>query len=269
MEVGSDKTRVIASASRADPDWALEISQFRLPTEGSRQRKALEFYFKKAFHLASANPSQNVLSYCVSRSRTFDIDHNAWAVYEEFLLQSGRSNGTTIEMIARILIEGSRTRRALNIRWITTFVGDLLRINAPLDHHWEVCWLLFLCRELAIRLDAEMVGACEKIESSVVGLLLLDLGSRELADVGALKHKIVRGLSQESLRSPEWLVVYEGARLGFLGDEATNAVANDEYFRVLQALGVRFYGIDRTTSTINKEKIGDDPSLFDPSYFRF
>jgi len=269
LEISSDKTRVISSAGRADPDWALEISQFRLPTDAGRKRKALEFYFKKAFHLAHVNSNQNVLSYCASRARTFDIDSASWSAYEEFLLQSGRANNTTIEMIARILIDGSRARMGLNSRWIERFICDQLQANAPLDHHWEVCWLLFLARELSIGLTDDLVALCDKIESSVVGLLLLDLGSRELANVGVLKHRIIRDLTPESLKSPEWLIVYEGARLGWLGEAAEKVVANDRYFASLSQQKIGFYDAKRTTRLIDKEKIGADPAHYDPSYFRF
>jgi hypothetical protein len=70
LEIGSDKTRLAMAGTRAEPDWALELSQFRFPTDESRQRKALEFYFKTAFNLAQKNPSQNVLAYCVARAQS-------------------------------------------------------------------------------------------------------------------------------------------------------------------------------------------------------
>jgi hypothetical protein len=269
LEMSSDKTRVVAAASRADPDWALEISQFRLPADEGRKRRALEFYFKKAFHLAQANPGQNVLSYCVSRSRAFAVDRASWPTYEEFLLQSARANSTTIEMVARILIDGSRARMPLNSLWIGRLVDDLIAGHAPLGHHWEVCWLLFLARDLGLAISDVLVQACEKVEGSVVGFLLLDLGARDLAKVGGLKHRLVRDLSSESLKSPEWLIVYEGARLGWLGPDAVKIVADNQYFAGLNEQKVEFYDTRRTTQAIEKEKVEPGAPYYDPSYFRF
>jgi hypothetical protein len=269
LEIGSDKTRVVAAGTRAEPDWALELSQFRLPTDEARKKKAIEIYFKTAFNLAQTNPTQNVLSYCVSRAQLFNVDMNAWDLFEEFLLQSARANNSTIDMVARILIEGRRSQMRLNLEWIEKFVGDLLRKNAPLDHHWEVSWLLFLCRELEIKLSDDLVEICEGVESGVIGILLLDLGSRDLASVGGLKHRVARTINAGTLRSPEWLLAYEGARLGWLGNRVQNAVSKDDWFSALHELKIAFYDTKRTTSRIEKERVSQDGLWHEVTYFRF
>lgn len=269
LDLSMDKTRTIAAGSRADPDWALEISQFRLPIDARRKRKAIEYYFKRSFHLAQQYPVQNVLNYAISRSRSFNIDDENWPAYEEFVLQCARANATTIEVAARILIDGNRDAKPLNRKWIEVFVCDLLTKHAALDHHWELCWLLFLCREVRLAIPDAISMYCQKVESSAVSLLLLDLGTRDLANVDSLKHRLVTGLSEGDLRNGEWLVLYEGARLGWLEEQATKIVAAEKYFGVLLKHDVRFYVPNKTVRRLSKEVPNALGGAYDPSYFRF
>jgi len=37
LELNSEKTRVVTPATRAEPDWALDISQFRLPADEAKK----------------------------------------------------------------------------------------------------------------------------------------------------------------------------------------------------------------------------------------
>lgn len=269
LELANEKTRIVASGARADPDWALEISQFRLPVEARRKRKAIDYYFKRAFHLAQANPTQNVLSYVVSRSRAFNIDRENWESYEEFILQCGRANSTTIELIVRILIDADKDDMPLNRKWIEVFISDLLLKNSALEHHWEVCWLLFLSRELRIELPEPIIDSCQRVESSAIGLLLLDLGSRDLARVGGLKHRLVNGITASDFQTGEWLVLYEGARQGWLGKDAREAVLSDKYLGTLIRNDIKFYLEKKSVPRIDKERLSPAGASYDPAYFRF
>jgi hypothetical protein len=268
LELSIEKTRTLGAGSRADPDWALEISQFKLPVDVRRKRKSIEYYFKRSFHIAQAYPIQNVLSYAISRSRTFNIDESNWPGYEEFTLQCARANSTTVENVARILIEGDRDAMPLNRKWIEVFICDLLTKHSGLDHHWELCWLLFLARELRITIPESVVSDCQKVESSAVSLLLLDLGSRDLANVGSLKHRLVQDMSEVDLRTGEWLVLYEGARLGWLGEGAAKIVAAEKYFGVLLRNNVKFYLEKQTVPRLSKEQPNPTGGGYDPAYFR-
>src|SRR5262245_32318109 len=131
---------------------------------------ALSYLFRKAFDLSRTYPSQNVMKYCVMRSQVFDVGEKAWPVFEEFLLQTGRANGSTLETVSRILIDRYRTGAKPNTVWVKTFISDLIKKNAPLEHHWELCWLLFLSRELRLELHDDLVEAGENVDSSEVGL---------------------------------------------------------------------------------------------------
>lgn len=126
-----------------------------------------------------------------------------------------------------------------------------------------------MCRELGIRISDDLVRVCEEVESSAIGILLLDLGARDLAAVGQLKYKIVRAITAETLKSPEWLVAYEGARLGWLGEAAEDIVRKDSYFHQLNGLKIGFYDTKRTTTRIEKEPISPDVAWHQITYFRF
>jgi hypothetical protein len=171
--------------------------------------------------------------------------------------------------VSKILIDGERNGFEVNRPWVERLIVDLLLKNAPLDNHWEISWLLFLCRELRSKLPFEAVSACEAVRGSAIGLLLLDLGMRELADVGAFKHKLVRELNETSLESPEWLLVYESALHDWLGEAVTKIVLGNDFFKVLHANSISFYDSRRTTRLISKEKAGVNSSWHEPSYFRF
>lgn len=51
----------------------------------------------------------------------------------------------------------------------------MIRTASLNDHHSEVAWILWICKELDIALESDLVVEIERMQSSVCTLVLLDM----------------------------------------------------------------------------------------------
>ncbi len=254
LEINAEKTREIDVRGDVQPDWVIELRNFELPPGSKVQRKALEYYFKKAFHLSAVYGDQNVLNYAIKRSASFTIEAENWSLYEAYVMRSVRSNSTTIEPACQILVDAFRRKRNVSLKWIAKLVDDTIRERAPLGHHGEVAWSLFLAREMGLKIGKTASQFISETESGVCALLLLDLRNRGLLDGEVDVSSWMTFLAPGGLRSPMWLMAYEAPRKGWLNPGSLEYIANDQYFGVLHDLEISFYDALRTVRAVHKGK---------------
>ena len=254
LELNAEKTRTLHASSSVDSLWPTELREYRFRGNASGQVRSLEHYFTKAFQFANENPDQNVLDYAVKRTKTVRILRNNWRSYETFLLKAARSNSTVIPAVVEILVSYNHNGYALGRDRIAKLIEDLVRKNAPLAHHAEVAWALFLAKALRLRISKGASKAVSGLESSVCGLLALDLDQNGLFD-GALDASLWRqSMTPQGLRSHMWLLAYEADLKGWLKGSPTDFVDNDSYFNALKSKGISFYDVKRNVTHIRKQK---------------
>jgi hypothetical protein len=164
-----------------------------------------------------------------------------WPVLESYILKCGYGFPNTIQVIAHILATYRHHGYPLNLDAITRFCNNLIQSSAVADHHGEVSWLLWICKELSIDLEAGVVKEVERMASPVCTVILLDLHRS-----GILTKPIdIQSLSQyavsDALKGPDWLLAYEGGRRKWLGNTNIAFIANNIFFGPLRRAGVGFY----------------------------
>lgn len=254
LELNAEKTRTLDASSSVDSLWPTELREYRFKGNVTGQAKSLEHYSTKAFQFANEYPDQNVLDYAVKRTKGLRIFRNNWRSYETFLLRAVRSNSSVIPAVVEILVSYNHNGYALGRGRIVKLIEDLIRKNTPLAHHAEVAWALFLAKALRLRISKGASKAVSGLESSVCGLLALDLDQNGLFD-GALNASLWRqSMTPQGLYSHGWLLAYEADLKGWLKGSPTNFVDNDRYFNALKSKGISFYDVRRNVTHIRKQK---------------
>jgi hypothetical protein len=253
LELNADKTRTLSSSSSVDGIWPTELRAHQFSV-GAAQAKSLEHYFAKAFHYSLEFQDQNVLDYAIKRTKSTTISKPNWRLYESFLLRAGRSNSTVVPTVAQILVSYNHNGYDIDKPRVAKFIEDLIRKNAPLAHHAEVAWALFLAKALRIKISKAASASVSGIESSVCALIALDLNSNGLID-GTLDTTLWRqSMNSSGLLSKMWLLSYEADLKGWLVGTPVDYVAKDQHFSVLKAKSISFYDTKKNVTHIRKEK---------------
>jgi len=254
LELNAEKTKTFNASAFVDNIWPSELSGHTFKPTEKGQQKSLEHFFIKAFHFAKDYPKQNVLSYAVEITQSIQVQKQNWEYYETFLLKIARSNPTTIPKIVEIFVSYKNDGYKIGNTRIKKFIKDLIRKNAPVAHHAEVAWALFLAKSLKLSLSsAEAQAVCE-LESSICALLALDLQSNELFE-GPLDTTIWRqSLNPQGLLSKLWLLAYEADLKGWLNGDPATFVNDNPYFKVLKSKKISFYDTTKNVTHIKKKK---------------
>ena len=168
-----------------------------------------------------------------------------------YLLRAARSNATVIPSIVQILSNYYDEGHPIGKENVLKMVHDIILKNAPLSHHAEVSWALFMVKTLGLKISPRLSEAVGRLESSVCALLALELESRGqiigVLDKGAWR----RSMSADGLRSNMWLLAYEGDLKGWLRGSSAKYVEADPYFSELKGRRISFYDTMKTVETLD------------------
>ena len=167
-----------------------------------------------------------------------------WRMYESFILKAARSNATVIPVVVQILTSYNHNGFDLDKGRITKLIDDLITKNAPLGHHAEVAWALFLAKALNLIISKGAAKAVSGLESAVCALLALDIRENGLIegslDTGLWEQSMV----DQGLSSNMWLLAYEADLKGWLEGKPKDFVDQNQYFCILKKKKISFYDKD-------------------------
>lgn len=252
IELNNEKTRIFHAASSGESVWPEELIRFSFESRSSRQKQSLDHYFAKSFRYAHQFPDQNVLDFAIKRTRSIGIREDNWPLYEMYLLKAGRSNPVVILSIVQIFASYRKDGYPIGEQRIKKFIRDIVVKNAPLAHHAEVAWALFLAKVLRLNLPRDAAGVVARLNNSVCALLTLDLESRGLITGGLNKQLWKRSMSSMGLMSNTWLLSYEADLKGWLRGSASGYVEGNPYFGELKSRNISFYDTKRNVTHIRR-----------------
>lgn len=258
LEINVEKTKIVGKGERFHPEWISVLRSYRLVVSSKRKQEIIEDYFKNAFYLASENEKDNVLTYAVKRSRSFYISDEVWPLYEDYLYRCARYHSNSLSAVAQILIERNHHMVArgtsIDFSKARMLVIDTLKQYAPLGYDYEVCWALFLCKALKIKLTKEQINPVLDMTSPTCALLTIDL--QNLGYVPrTLNIKHWRTFANpDGLRSEMWLFAYEIAKKGWIPSIKKDYVKDDQNFSKLLTKGVYFYDESKNVKTTKAER---------------
>jgi hypothetical protein len=250
LELNSEKTHTIHAAPSVENLWPTELREYRFKSGINGQANSLEHYFTKAFLYSKEFPNQSVLDYAIKRSRTVKVLEDNWPRYEMYLLKAARTNPTVIPSVVQVLASYNRDGYPIGTGRILKLVQDLINKNAPLAHHAEVAWALFLAKALNITISKSAVNLVSEFESAVCALLALDLEEHGLIQGKLDKSLWTRSMTGGGLRSSMWLLAYEADLKGWITTKTTGFVEADDYFAVLKKKKISFYDTSKNVRHI-------------------
>lgn len=179
---------------------------------------------------------------------------NNWRAYETFLLRVARANPTTMPVVVQLIVSYNHNGYPVGKDRLRKLIEDVITKSAPVAHHSEVAWALFLAKALSIEVSENSAQAVCRMESSVCALLSLDLRQKGLIKKGLDTALWEQSLDADGLVSNMWLLAYEADLKGWLIPATPTFSTSHTYFGVLRKHKVSFYNEKRNVPHISKTK---------------
>lgn len=251
LQLNASKTRISDALDFNEESWPSDIAQLRLGHAASDQRRDLIRFFTEAIRLSKSLPDESIASYAVRKTSRRLIQRSNWGLYEPFLLRMARENTNCLDSVVKILCTYTAMGYPIGER-INGFAESMIEEHAPYNHHYEVVWILWLCRSLSIRLGERATKLVTRVENSLCGCLALMLRSRTLLTGRGGISDWTGTLSADDLLGEHWMLIYEaGIRKSWKLPGAEAAVTENPHFRVLRDKGVSF--LDTTATNLALE----------------
>jgi len=192
----------------AEQSWKYRVKKLTIRASRRQQRDDIHHYFESLSAMERTFADESLVKYGLKRLTTTIIKKSNWPVLESYLLKCGYSFPNTLQVIARLLSTYRHYGYEIGLTAISRFCNDMIRTAAISNYHGEVSWLLWLCKEFALPLEAGIVAEIARMPSSVCGLLTLDLHNRRLTPEPPPEEVLKPLQSEKSLTSVDWLPPY-------------------------------------------------------------
>lgn len=240
LQINFEKTRICRIDELEEDSWTHALRSVAIAPSGQRQRSDINHYFELARDLARRNATDAVMVYALRRVSSVILRLENWDVFEAQLCLVAASHPVTLQSIARLLSTYSRLGFPIGKERLSRLVNSLIAEHAPLEHHSEVAWCLWICKELGLTISATNVDSVAAMDSSICALILLDLDS-----TGSLPKRLAHSRwkpfeATSALWEEQWLLSYEAGVRGW-GGMSDAHIRADPHFDELRKLEVRFY----------------------------
>lgn len=262
LQLNFEKTKICSVIEIADDYWSHQLRSFDLAKTGPRQKSDLNHFFEMAKELSKSYSDESVMTYALKKVASVLIRKDNWKSFETHISHVMVAHPYTLQTAARLLCSYKEIGYSINEKKLSMVINTIIEDHAPLGHHSEVVWCLWICKELKLTLSEHNIDLISEMQSSVCALILMDLDRLRLLRKSPKTSFWKNQENETALFSEQWLLSYEAGIRGWGGLSDTHIIANP-YFAVLALFGVRFYDEDARIKPFFQLKIEDHEDGFD------
>lgn len=249
LAVNDRKTEILPSVAHIEELWPHQLRAVgvRSNENTTRERESLTQFASEAFALARTYHNESVMKYVLRILRRLPLppagrglNADNWDLYESILIRIMTAYPYTADMVASILHDCHKAGFPLNMDKLSNVVSSFIVQHAPLEHHSEVAWALWLTKMFRLRISSDDMGkVLPAVQSSVCALLAIDcVESRLIKPMDPEPWE--KRLKEEELTGRYWLLAYEAPMHDWLGSDTTH-IENCGFFSKLLENNVSFY----------------------------
>lgn len=241
LQINASKTKIVEVRELVQESWKYTLKKLNVSPKRRQQKDDIHHYFEVLFSLEARFKDESLVKYGLKQLSSTIIKKSNWPIAEAYLLKCGYGFPNTLQVITQILVTYHRHQYELNREALGDFCRNLLGSASAANHHSETAWLLWLCKELGISLEAPLVQQVLQMESSVCSLIALDLNQSGLV-AGELNLADLEPLATgQALVGNNWMLAYEGGRRRWLSNLNLEFIQGEPCFAAMLAAGVGFY----------------------------
>lgn len=250
LQINPAKTRIVEVKELVEETWKYNLKKLEISDKKRKQRNDIHNYFEALFSLEKKYKYESLIKYGLKQVSSRIIKKSNWDVFEAYLLKCGFSFPNTLQIIANILITYHHYNYDVNYTAIERFCNNLMKSHSISDHHNEVSWLLWICKELRLNIKKDVIRDIEEMSSSICVLIVLDLFNSKIIKNNIHEDYLKQFNNKESLYSESWLLAYEAGKRLWLKNEDHKFITDDNFFGPLLKNEVSFYDSSRLCKPI-------------------
>lgn len=255
LQLNFEKTKIASVAEISEDYWTHQLRSFKLDSVGKQQRSDIHHFFDLAKDLARKNADENVMKYALKRAASILVQKVNWDVFEAHVCHIALNYPNTLQTVAQVLGTYHHHGFPLDKARLNRLINVLVQDHAPLGHHSEVAWALWICKNLKLRLERGNIDAVSEMHSSVCALMLMDLEASMILLKPPKRTYWAQFMTTDALQEDLWLMTYEAGVRSWSGFNDAHVLA-DGHFRELRALNVRFYDTAAVTPLLFDIRVG-------------
>ena len=240
LQINFEKTIICRIEDLQEDSWTHALRSLDIAPDGQRQRSDVNHFFEVARDLAKKHKDESVMVYALRRIGSTIIRVENWPSFEAQLCLVAAAHPVTLQTVARLLSTYARLGYPISKPRLSRLINSLISEHAPLDHHSEVAWCLWMCKELGLTLASTNVDVISVMDSSICNLILLDLSSQGLLPKAPANSRYKSLENSDSLWEELWMLSYEAGARGWAGMTDAHIKA-DPHFEEMRKNSVRFY----------------------------
>lgn len=206
------KTMIQPGIKPYEDEWLIRLRQARYRDDSARhQADDIVDLFSMAFGIQAKLPNSGAVSYAVKRCNPFPSGE-AWIVFQEMLMASMALEPSSIRHVFDVLSYAKDIGLEIKEQDFGETCNDLILRHAPLEHGFEVAWLLLLLRELRIEPSPDSVDAALLMQCNASNLLAwaaVEDSSKLELQCANVNLVVKRAEAPDALQNEDWLLAYE------------------------------------------------------------
>jgi hypothetical protein len=240
LQLNPKKTRIVAPPIRFEHEWIGEFRTFVIRSN-SGQHGDLVRYFDTITNYIQIDPEAHVAKYAMAKlvlNNFVPTSHNE-SLYQALLCQLLIAQPSAAREIASCLILLFQSGAQIDTELLQECFSELIQRAAPLGHHFEISWVLYVAMKLGLVLDKVTVESLSQSDNAVIALMTLDAWYKNLVPNLAAPLWWPR-MTTADLTDEFWILSYEAKRLNWL-PTSHDHIRGDAAFDFLRSKAVGFY----------------------------
>lgn len=210
LDINESKTHIFGPEFKFSDMWPSKIA-FEIHSACESERNSAEWLraaLENVFSIARQNQDEAALKFAIRYidRRGYHKDH--WETIEPFLRRSVIHYGHTIDYIAQILVWRVLVHNDIKINLWSDIISNVIDKHSRLGNDSEVCWALYVCMHLNIKLKEELSNQILRNCGALPVLMLLNMAAKDFSDE-VVYDRAAERLSGETAKGVFWPVFLE------------------------------------------------------------
>jgi hypothetical protein len=258
LDINESKTDIIETRYDLEPYWPVrlrrEIENFtkKSPKDDNGQVGADFVYFlDEVFRVANVESDDGVVRYVIKKFDDAKLLNSYWEQIEPFLVRAVVSFPRSWDYVARIIAWRVAGKSQIDRDVWQKVVQKALHRSAAQGGDSEICWLLWLLKQLNLQLSEKTLSAIIERCGAMSVLLAIDVFKHSEHQYKFPNSTLLERLGSLPMQGPDWLLAYEADRqFGF--KIKTKNTQGSALFSELYDSDVSFYQKDGKPNFINQ-----------------
>ncbi|WP_158258387.1 RNA-directed DNA polymerase [Rhodopila globiformis] len=241
LDINELKTSITESSEALDPTWPLSLKMMIKNDFGGLNTEDKTKVLSEIFRMSSREKDDGIIKYAIRRFDREKMWRRHWNVLEDFLVRCVNSFPHSIDYVSRVVAYVNRTSTKVQLdKWQKVILISLNR-NSSIGNDSEVCWLLWLMKELGLNLPVQIIDIIIARCGVFAIVTACYLNPNAIRRSPQRRQKLLTQIGDSPFSGAFWLLAYEAVVGRWIPDADLPRATMSEFLSKMAAAKVSFF----------------------------